>query len=95
MCRSFRWATNLGCFWQQEEMAKTPGKAVIEFLPPIQPGLAKDAFLSKLTERVESGTAELVAEARGWDTAKRAVLIPDPAKGESAKPQSGVQETVQ
>ena len=88
-------ATNLGCFWQQEEMAKTPGKAVIEFLPPIQPGLAKDAFLSKLTERVESGTAELVAEARGWDTAKRAVLIPDPAKGESAKPQSGVQETVQ
>ncbi len=83
-------ATNLGCFWQQEEIDKTPGKAVIEFLEPIQPGLAKNEFLTELTERVEAQTAVLVAEARGINTPERAELIPDPAKGESAKPKSDV-----
>ena len=86
-------ATNLGCFWQQEEMSKTPGTAVIEFLEPLQPGMTKDAFLTELTERVEDGTAKLVAEARGLEMPKRAVLIPDPAKGESAQPLAPARST--
>ena len=83
-------ATNLGCFWQQEEVAKTPGTAVIEFLEPIQPGLAKDVFLAELTDRIEKRTADLVAEAAGSEIAERATLIPDPAKDEKAQPKSDV-----
>jgi 1-acyl-sn-glycerol-3-phosphate acyltransferase len=78
-------ATNIGCFWQQQEIAKRPGKAVIEFLEPIPPGLPKDECIRILTERIEQRTAELVAEARGG-AIKRAVLIPDPPKGFEAAP---------
>lgn len=79
-------ATNLGCFWQQQETEKTSGTAVIEFLAPIQPGQPKEAFLAELTERVEAQTASLVAEARGLSMPEPAELIEDPTKGESAKP---------
>ena len=79
-------ATNLGCFWQQEEMRKTPGTAIIEFLKPIEPGMSKDAFLTELTDRIEEQTAHLVAEAKGNNQPERAILIPDPLKGESAEP---------
>lgn len=79
-------ATNLGCFWQQEETEKTPGTAIIEFLEPLQPGQSKAEFLEILTDRIEEKTAELVAEARGLSTPVRAQLIPDPKKGEKARP---------
>lgn len=55
-------ATNLGCFWQQEEMRKTPGVAVVEFLEPILPGLDKLAFLDRLSRSIESRTSDLIAE---------------------------------
>ena len=77
-------ATNLGCFWKQQETAKTPGKAVIEFLEPIQPGMPKEAFLTELTERIESQTSKLVAEALGQSEPVRAELIPDPGKEDSS-----------
>lgn len=76
-------ATNLGCFWQQTEMEKKPGTAVIEFLQPIEPGMAKDAFLAQLTDRIEERTAELVAEATGSQTPQRATLIADPVKDDA------------
>lgn len=88
-------ATNLGCFWQQEETEKSSGTAVIEFLEPIMPGQKKAEFLEDLTDRIESRTAELVAEARGLDAPVRAILIPDPKKGESAAAASAVPRTVQ
>ncbi len=78
-------ATNIGVFWQQQETPRRQGTAVIEFLPPIPPGLPKDEFLSRLTEAVEARTAELVAEATG-EPIRRAQLIPDPPKGMEAKP---------
>lgn len=79
-------ATNLGVFWQQEQTEKNPGTAVIEFLPPIEPGLAKDEFIAKLTQTVESQTAVLVAEARGGVDVIEPVLLPDPVKGTIAAP---------
>jgi len=56
-------ATNLGLFWQEEHYKKTPGKAVLEFLPPIAPGMAKDEFLTTLRERIEQRSQELISEA--------------------------------
>lgn len=58
-------ASNLGLFWPQEDWTKHPGRAVLEFLDPIEPGLDKDAFMARLEAAVETRTVELVAEATG------------------------------
>ncbi len=58
-------ATNLGLFWQEERYQKTPGTAVLEFLPPIQPGMEKDQFLNLLRTQIETKSQELIAEATG------------------------------
>ena len=63
-------ATNLGLRWQQEDYAKYPGPAVIEFLDPIMPGLGKDEFLLCLGEAIRTNTDRLIEEGRGWDAAR-------------------------
>ncbi|MEM9937908.1 MAG: 1-acyl-sn-glycerol-3-phosphate acyltransferase [Pseudomonadota bacterium] len=80
-------ATNLNCFWEQEDIKKTPGTAVIEFLPPIQPGLDKEIAMARLTDAVETRSAELIAEALGRDV-KPSILLPDPDKGTLGTPDS-------
>jgi 1-acyl-sn-glycerol-3-phosphate acyltransferase len=57
-------ATNLGLFWSQQDWTKTPGRAVTEFLDPIPPGLAKDAFLERLQAACEGHSARLAVEGR-------------------------------
>jgi 1-acyl-sn-glycerol-3-phosphate acyltransferase len=79
-------ATNLNCFWNQEEIEKTPGTAVIEFLDPIPAGLPKAEALKRLTEAVETRSAELIAEATGRPV-EPSKLLPDPDKGALAQPQ--------
>jgi 1-acyl-sn-glycerol-3-phosphate acyltransferase len=72
-------ATSLGLRWQQEDYAKYPGPAVIEFLDPIMPGLGKDEFLERLGDAVRSNTDRLIEEGREWDRAHgvvRAVETP-------------------
>lgn len=86
-------ATNLNCFWNQEEIAKTPGTAVIEFLEPIPAGLPKEEALKRLTEAVETRSAELIAEARGG-TVEPTKLLPDPDKGTIANPETEVAKPV-
>lgn len=56
-------ASNLGVFWSQESWTKRPGRATVEFLDPISADQPRAAFLAQLTERVETRTAELVAQA--------------------------------
>lgn len=79
-------ATNLGLFWAQDARKKTPGTGIIAFLEPIQPGMGKTEFLALLETRIETRTAQLVAEARGTDPIE-AILLPDPKKGEAASPE--------
>lgn len=86
-------ATNLNCFWNQEEIAKTPGTAVIEFLDPIPAGLPKDEALKRLTEAVETRSAELIAEARGAPV-EPTKLLPDPDKGSIGRPDCDPAEAV-
>ncbi len=81
-------ATNIGLYWSQEDHQKKPGMAVVEFLPPMEAGENKSAFMSELTHTIETATARLVAEGRNT-AVKPTVLIPDPAKGEVANPVSG------
>ncbi len=56
-------ATNAGLFWPRRALIRRPGRAVIEFLPAIPPGLDKGAFLDRLEHTVETASNRLMAEA--------------------------------
>lgn len=86
-------ATNLNCFWQQEEILKKPGTAVIEFLEPIPAGLPKDEAMARLTEAVETRSAELIAEATGQPITSTKLLA-DPDKGSIGRPDAEIAKPV-
>ncbi len=54
-------ALNTGLFWPKSilSMRKNPGKAVIEILPPIYPGLSKGEFLKNLKKTIEGKSSKL------------------------------------
>ncbi|MDW3183036.1 lysophospholipid acyltransferase family protein [Roseobacter sp.] len=56
-------ATNVGVLWPKRGMLRKPGVAVVEFLPAIEPGQTRDAFMSKLETMVEEKSDALMAEA--------------------------------
>lgn len=58
-------ATNAGYFWPRRGLYRRPGLAVVEFLPPIAPGLKKDVFMKQLEETVETASDALLHEG-GW-----------------------------
>lgn len=58
-------ATNAGYFWPRRGLFRRPGVAVIEFLPPIEPGLTKEAFMIELEQNVEAASNALLIEAGG------------------------------
>ncbi len=58
-------ALNSGLYWRRHEFVKHPGRVLVEFLEPIPAGLERKAFMHRLEQAIETGTARLVAEARG------------------------------
>ncbi|TNC48338.1 1-acyl-sn-glycerol-3-phosphate acyltransferase [Rubellimicrobium rubrum] len=56
-------ACNVGLFWPRAGNALRPGRAVVEFLPAIPPGLPSTEFLRRLEEAVEPASDRLMAEA--------------------------------
>lgn len=56
-------AVNTGLFWPRRSFLRFPGTATISFLPVIEPGLDRNAFLAELERRIETETARLIAEA--------------------------------
>ncbi|HEY4846402.1 MAG TPA: lysophospholipid acyltransferase family protein [Methylocella sp.] len=73
-------ALNTGLYWPRRSLSIHPGRATIAFLEPIAPGLDKPRFLKLLEERIEAGTAELIAEALAADPS----LKPARARRDSA-----------
>jgi 1-acyl-sn-glycerol-3-phosphate acyltransferase len=57
-------ALNSGVFWPRRSFVKRPGRIVVEFLPAIEPGLERKAFMAELRNRLEPTTDRLVADAR-------------------------------
>ena len=55
-------ALNSGLFWPRRRFIRRPGTIVVEFLPPIHPGLQRKAFLDELQSRIETASDRLVAE---------------------------------
>jgi 1-acyl-sn-glycerol-3-phosphate acyltransferase len=53
-------ALNSGLFWGRRKWIKRPGVLTLEILPPIQPGLSRDAFMNALQDKIEGTTARLV-----------------------------------
>ena len=58
-------AVNCGLFWPKGGMPIASGRAVIEFLPPMQaePGESRDAFITRLRDAIETRSDALMAEA--------------------------------
>ena len=81
-------ATNLGLFWPQEDFKKNPGRATVEFLDPIEPGLGRGEFLARLEGAIETRTQELIAQATGKPF-RPSILVPAPdeiARAAAAQP---------
>ena len=63
-------ATNVGVFWPRKGIYRKPGLAVVEFLPEIEPGLPREAFMQRLEAEVEDASDRLMCEA-GFDPGGR------------------------
>jgi 1-acyl-sn-glycerol-3-phosphate acyltransferase len=58
-------ALNSGLFWTGPGgFLKKSGRVVIEFLPPIPPGLKRGVFMDQLQAEIETATNELLVEGR-------------------------------
>lgn len=57
-------ALNTGLFWPKSilSLKRNPGKAVIEILPPIYPGLNKNDFLQNLEKIIEERSSQLILQ---------------------------------
>jgi len=56
-------AHNSGLFWSRRSFVKRPGRIVVQFLEPIEPGLDRKAFMAELRRRLEDTTDRLIEEA--------------------------------
>ncbi len=56
-------AVNSGLFWPRRKFLHYPGTIVVEFLPPIAPGLDSREFLTRLETTLEAATNRLLEEA--------------------------------
>ena len=55
-------AHNAGVVWPRYGFIKYPGHIVLEILPPIPPGLTRDAFFERMKSDIEEATNRLVAD---------------------------------
>lgn len=60
-------ALNSGLFWPRKSARIYPGTIVMEFLPPIEPGMTKTQFSAELENRIESASSALIDEALNSD----------------------------
>lgn len=59
-------ATNAGVFWPRTGILRKPGLAIVEFLDPIEPGIARQPFLNRLENVIETRSDALMREV-GFD----------------------------
>ncbi|RFB79269.1 lysophospholipid acyltransferase family protein [Methylovirgula sp. 4M-Z18] len=68
-------ALNSGLFWPRRSFVRRPGKVLVEFLDPIEPGLDKQVFLAELQARIEAACNRLNQEAVQARPELRTVLV--------------------
>jgi 1-acyl-sn-glycerol-3-phosphate acyltransferase len=52
-------ALNSGLTWGRRAFLKKPGVITVEYLPPIPPGLPREAFMTRLQDAIETASARL------------------------------------
>ncbi|GJD42978.1 hypothetical protein AFCDBAGC_0820 [Methylobacterium cerastii] len=77
-------ALNTGLYWPRRSFVRRPGTTVIEFLPPIQPGLARADFLDLVQDRIETASNALLAAGRA-DLGQAGRTAPEPQR-ETSRP---------
>ncbi|TXN68604.1 lysophospholipid acyltransferase family protein [Methylobacterium sp. WL6] len=77
-------ALNTGLYWPRRSFVRRPGTTVIEFLPPIPPGLARAAFLDLVEDRIETASKALLAAGLA-DLGQAARTVPEPRR-ETSRP---------
>ena len=55
-------AVNSGLYWGRRSFMKRPGRAIMNFLPPIPPGLPRREAVAEVERRIETATAALERE---------------------------------
>ncbi len=78
-------ALNTGLFWGRRGFTRRPGVAVIEYLPPILPGLDRDAFAERLQTTIETACGRLNAEAVAADPRLAPILAAGAATIDAGK----------
>ena len=58
-------ATNVGVFWPRHGILRKPGLAVMEFLPPVAPGMPVPDFMRLIETQIETASTRLMNDA-GW-----------------------------
>ncbi len=53
-------ALNSGVYWGKNAFTKHSGTIIIEFLPPIPPGLSKTEFMARLQDAIETASQRLL-----------------------------------
>ncbi len=71
-------ALNTGLYWARRGFSRRPGVAVIEYLPPIAPGLDRDAFAVRLQRDIETACERLNREAIANDPSLAKFLQVEP-----------------
>lgn len=64
-------ATNGGVFWPRTGLRRRPGVAVLEFLPPIPPGLDESDALARMQTEIEAASDALLAAAHPTGARRR------------------------
>lgn len=64
-------ALNSGLYWGRRALRKNPGTVIIEFLPPIAPGMKRADFMAKLEHDIETTSDALWQEGLARDFSKR------------------------
>lgn len=59
-------AANVGVFWPRKGIMRKPGVATVEFLDPIEPGVARQPFMAQLQDVIETRSDALMREV-GFD----------------------------
>ncbi len=76
-------ATNVGLFWPRKGIMRRPGRAVVEFLDPIAPGMDRNAFMREIETRIETRSNDLMREA-GFDPESGTWTTVQPGGGRAA-----------
>ncbi|PWB81183.1 MAG: 1-acyl-sn-glycerol-3-phosphate acyltransferase [Methylocystaceae bacterium] len=77
-------ALNSGLFWPRRTILRRAGTVVVEFLPPIPPGLGTREFFDLLQDRMETATDKLIDEAVARDPSLAEIVARNRRKATAA-----------